>query len=533
MSQEKRSILEKIFTTTRSYVGPEAWEHLLGVRGTTDEPESLPGNLLHHAAPLGLPDFLPELARLEWIVHQAGSSQDTVPPPASRLSVNPTLQLIRFPWKRLPELLGSQDHGPAPYPEKGEELVLVWRHPGNGDLKVCTALDEDLLALKVVVEEIEPRKAAAEGHVSVHIIDAAIERSVRKGLLLSPPSSIRRDRSAFSIHARIDERFLSASVFTLQWHITQACDLHCRHCYDRSHIEPIGLRQATALLDDFHGFCREHHVRGQVSFTGGNPFLYPQFLSVYRAAAERGFATAILGNPVPREWLDELVAIEPPVFYQVSLEGLWEHNDWIRGAGHFNRSLGFLDLLRDIGIYSMVMLTLTRDNIGQVLPLAEVLRTRTDLFTFNRLSLVGEGASLQVPSREEYIAFLQAYADAAAEHPVLALKDNLINIVQHEKGLPLFGGCAGYGCGAAFNFLTVLPDGEVHACRKFPSPIGNALHSGIREIYSSEAAHSYRAGCRACRACAIRHVCGGCLAVAYSLGLNPLEERDPYCFIDP
>ena len=31
-----------------------------------------------------------------------------------------------------------------------------------------------------------------------------------------------------------------------------------------------------------------------------------------------------------------------------------------------------------------------------------------------------------------------------------------------------FGGCTGFGCGAAFNFMAVLPDGEVHACRKVP-----------------------------------------------------------------
>jgi selenobiotic family peptide radical SAM maturase len=180
----------------------------------------------------------------------------------------------------------------------------------------------------------------------------------------------------------------------------------------------------------------------------------------------------------------------------------------------------------------MVMLTLTRDNMAQVLPLADLLRSRTDLFTFNRLSRVGEGANLQLPSKEEYIAFLKAYTDAAADNPVIALKDNLINIVLYQKGLELFGGCTGYGCGAAFNFLTVLPDGEVHACRKFPSPIGNVTENSLAEIYDSKEARSYRAGCHACRSCAIRRVCGGCLSISYSSGSKPLEDRDPYCFID-
>ena len=182
-------------------------------------------------------------------------------------------------------------------------------------------------------------------------------------------------------------------------------------------------------------------------------------------------------------------------------------------------------------IYSMVMLTLTRDNLDQVLPLAELLRGRTDSFTFNRLSQVGEGAKLQLPSPEAYRAFLESYLKATETNPILALKDNLINILYHHQGGDPFGGCTGFGCGAAFNFLTVLPDGEVHACRKFPSLIGNVLEQSLGEIYESEAAKRYRAGTRACRACPIRPVCGGCLAVVHGHGLDVFEDRDPYCFI--
>jgi selenobiotic family peptide radical SAM maturase len=406
----------------------------------------------------------------------------------------------------------------------------VWRHPKSGEVVVQPASNEDLLVLKIMAEEIESRQAAAEGHVSVFAIDAAIDRAARKGLLITPPSGIRRNRATSSTHEEVDESATAASVFTLQWHITQACDLHCKHCYDRSEKGLLDHSQAITILDDLYNFCRQRHVRGQVSFSGGNPFLHPRFLDLYRAGSERGFGLAILGNPVPRERLEEVVAIDHPVFYQVSLEGLPEHNDWTRGAGHFDRTLEFLDMLRDMGVYSMVMLTLTRDNMAQVIPLAEMLRDRTDLFTFNRLSQVGEGSNLKLPSKGDYSVFLKAYIDAAVDNPVIALKDNLINIVLHEKGLEPFEGCTGYGCGAAFNFMTVLPDGEAHACRKFPSRIGNLTHESIAEIYESKAARAYRAGCSACSPCSIRNVCGGCLAVAYGSGRDPLTEMDPLCF---
>jgi selenobiotic family peptide radical SAM maturase len=177
------------------------------------------------------------------------------------------------------------------------------------------------------------------------------------------------------------------------------------------------------------------------------------------------------------------------------------------------------------------MLTLTKDNMDQVVPLAEMLTGQVDAFNFNRLSPVGEGADLQLPDRKDYTAFLEAYVDAAKRKPHLFLKDNLINVVLHKKGEELFGGCTGYGCGAAFNFIAVLPDGEAHACRKFPSPIGNILKQGIDNVYESEMACRYRRGCSACESCTIRHVCGGCLAIAQGLNLDIFKESDPFCFI--
>jgi selenobiotic family peptide radical SAM maturase len=327
-----------------------------------------------------------------------------------------------------------------------------------------------------------------------------------------------------------ERRFFSSPVFTLQWHVTQVCDLHCKHCYDRTDRSPLKLADGLRILDDLREFCLKNHVRGQVSFSGGNPLLYPHFLDLYQGASDRGLGIAILGNPTPREKMEELLAIEKPLFFQVSLEGLEEHNDLIRGPGNFRRVLRFLEVLRELDIPSMVMLTLTRDNMDQVLPLAEVLRGRTDHFNFNRLALVGEGAKLHLPEKEDYRAFLEAYMKAAETNPIMGLKDNLLNLLRYQKGMELFGGCAGYGCSAAFNFLAVLSDGQAHACRKFPSLIGNVLEDSIDQVYNSPMAQKYRAGCKACQSCDIRPVCGGCLAVAYSLDMDIFNEQDPFCF---
>jgi selenobiotic family peptide radical SAM maturase len=285
------------------------------------------------------------------------------------------------------------------------------------------------------------------------------------------------------------------------------------------------------VLDDFYRFCQEHNVYGQVTFTGGNPMLSPHFHTLYQEAVDRGFLTAILGNPMAGSYLEKMVAIRMPEFYQVSLEGLREHNDYMRGAGHFDRVMAFLQVLREMHIYSMVMLTLTRANMDQVLPLAEILRGKADLFTFNRLAMVGEGAALASVDPARYPEFLERFVDAAADNPILSLKDNLCNLHLHRQGQPLHGGCAGVGCGAAFNFVSLLPDGEVHACRKLPSLLGNMYEDSLTKIYHTPRAERYRRGSSACTSCAIRPVCGGCPAVSHGFGLDIFNDLDPYCFI--
>ena len=54
----------------------------------------------------------------------------------------------------------------------------------------------------------------------------------------------------------------------------------------------------------------------------------------------------------------------------------------------------------------------------------------------------------------------------------MGLKDNLFNLVLAEGGEAPFGGCTGNGCGAAFNFVTLLSDGGGARLQKISIPPG-------------------------------------------------------------
>ncbi len=521
--------LEDIYSECLGIIGPDVWDEIIVSCGSAAEADSIPGAIGRMTGPLGLPPYAAELARLELTVFRIGGT--AMPGRVDTRDLNPALSVFRARWKGLASLITSDHETDRVRPEPGDELLLVWKDPSDGDVRCRPAVDEDLLVMKMTVEGISSRQVASEGRLAVSAANSAIDRAIRNGILLSPSSLLRREYSGWPPAGTCDDLYMSATSFTLQWHITQACDLHCKHCYDRTAREQPTLDDAIRILDNLHDFCLERNVNGRICFSGGNPLLYPHFQELYRRAAERGFALSILGNPSPRKMIEEIVSIHRPDFFQVSLEGLQDHNDLIRGQGHFAHTIEFLNLLKELNIYSMVMLTLTKENMHQVIPLGEILCGLSDTFNFNRLSLVGEGAGLKLPDKKEYVAFLKSYIAAARENPVLGLKDNLINIVRHQKGEDLFGGCTGFGCGAAFNFLSLLADGEVHACRKLPSRVGNIHETGLAGIYDSEQARRYRSGPAECQGCPVRHACRGCPAISHSHGLNIFSEKDPFCFI--
>jgi len=331
-----------------------------------------------------------------------------------------------------------------------------------------------------------------------------------------------------------DRLFLGRNTrtFTLQWHLTNDCPFHCQHCYDRSERSQLTLPDSLKVLAGFQDFCSHHQLAGHISLSGGDPLWYPDFWELYQAIADAWIPMSILGNPISRAQVERLCGIQMPVYYQVSLEGLPDYNDHIRGRGHFDKVIHFLALAKEFRLRTHVMLTLHQANLNQVIPLGEQLRDLTHRLSFNRLSQVGEAAGMNVPDKTAYAAFAAQYLLARRENPILGLKDGLLNIHLQAWGRRRFGGCTGYGCGAAFNFLALLPNGEVHACRKFPSFLGNVDTESLANIYHSRAAKNYRHGSAACQGCRLRLACGGCMAVVHGHGGRIFRDRDPQCFLD-
>lgn len=156
------------------------------------------------------------------------------------------------------------------------------------------------------------------------------------------------------------------------FHVTDICNLSCRHClFGASPAK--GRTLAPELLQ---GALHQALALGcrLFSFTGGEPFLYPEFLRLLgRLLGEnRDVHVAVLTNGmlVDRD-LDALSALER-IHLQVSLDGLEGCHDRLRGRGSYQKVVQNLKALGDLGIPVTISVALSAENIEDLLPLVEV-----------------------------------------------------------------------------------------------------------------------------------------------------------------
>lgn len=82
----------------------------------------------------------------------------------------------------------------------------------------------------------------------------------------------------------------------------------------------------------------------------------------------------------------------------------------------------------------------------------------------------------------------------------------------------------------ARNHLTILPDGDVYACRRMSSRVGNVNTDDLNELWTTKM-EAYRAVERfdKCSRCPLKYICRGCPAVAYGY-THDMYAADPQCW---
>lgn len=335
--------------------------------------------------------------------------------------------------------------------------------------------------------------------------------------------------------------------FAFQWHITEACDQRCKHCYiyaqgSHAKFKEMRLEDMVTVIENCLEFCKKAKRRPYLYITGGDPIMHPQFWTLAKLLKIAGIPFALMGNPfhLTEEVCEKLSAYGCRK-YQLSLDGLRETHDKIRRPGSFDETLAVIPYIRKAGIDVAVMFTVSRWNYKELPEVIDVVvEHHVDIFAFARYCPSAEERDVCCSPEEYHWMMEQAwnrfekYKDSAT---TFNLKDHLWTLFKYEKGLfdpnayPedefVYDGC---NCGNCH--FTILSDGDVYACRRIvDSRVGNVLTDDLYELFTGPQMDEYRVyeKFEKCAKCELLRFCRGCPAVAAGYH-GDMYAPDPQCW---
>ena len=341
----------------------------------------------------------------------------------------------------------------------------------------------------------------------------------------------------------MDSRFENLNInteFYFQWHITEKCNLRCKHCYQDNYtsVNELNLDGLIHIADKIDTTLKRWNKKGTLSITGGEPFVVKDevFLLLHHISSLKTihyFDILTNGCLLDQTVLDKLKEFKKLRRVQLSLEAADQNlNDQIRGKGSFEATLSAIRLLKKNDFQVAIMMTISNLNKNEVEPLINLLKEESvDTFSAERLIPEGKGANLKdefLTSEELRDVFQRIYS--------LAMKKDKIRILLYRPLFALLNGSdptVGAMCSAGTNALTIMHDGTIYPCRRLPIPIGNAVKDSFYKIwYTSDVLWNIRNSKNIkgkCNRCDFIPVCRGCRAMAYALTGDYLEE-DPQCW---
>ncbi len=146
----------------------------------------------------------------------------------------------------------------------------------------------------------------------------------------------------------------------IELEITTSCNLGCRHCFQEHHD---GMHMPTEKAISIIGKLADYQVC-EVSLIGGEPFRHESLMEILEYCQSRDMAINLVTNAtlIDGEIVKRLTRINRLVVI-VSLDGMEEIHDYIRGKGVFSKVDAVLKELRVNGIAVEVTFTLNSVNI--------------------------------------------------------------------------------------------------------------------------------------------------------------------------
>ncbi len=87
-----------------------------------------------------------------------------------------------------------------------------------------------------------------------------------------------------------DELLDDGYLFHVQFHITNACNLRCKHCYEGTQCVRMqwSMDEFMSAIDKLWSSFAKWGVKGEISLIGGEPTLHPNFEEMVRYLRRNG-----------------------------------------------------------------------------------------------------------------------------------------------------------------------------------------------------------------------------------------------------
>lgn len=333
--------------------------------------------------------------------------------------------------------------------------------------------------------------------------------------------------------------------FFVQFHLTERCNLSCRHCYQSAAVPEMSYEEICGAITEVkrtvEGWAIDHDVDVSPSlhFTGGEPLLRQDLFAVLGYASECGFSMSLMTNGT---LIDEAAARrirEAKVTdVQISLDGTEATHDSLRGRRAYRRATDGARNLVTEGVETNLNVTVTRRNmtqIGELIDVAQGLGARG--IAFSRLVPSGRGKGLMDEALTgDEVARLYDELRQRKKSSGIAVgsRDPLATVTDIDADVPQTELPMG-GCAAGLFGVTITADGTIMPCRRMDLPIGNIKDDSFRELWvespvleALRTRESYHDGCQSCD---YWPVCRGCRAIA--LAHSRAQGNDDYLGPDP
>ncbi len=321
--------------------------------------------------------------------------------------------------------------------------------------------------------------------------------------------------------------------FILQFHISDQCNLRCKHCYQENYnSKQLKYEEIIKILDQYKEFLIEKNIKGHINLTGGEPLSNPNFFEIlnYIDNNKEYYSFAILTNgTLITDKIAEKISKYKPQYVQISIDGDKKTHEKIRGKGTLEKAIQGVQNLNKYGVYTSISFTAHKKNyktFKKVVSIAK--KARANKVWTDRLIPIGgakELVKISLNQKENKKFFKTVYK--------LMIKTKETQVTMSRALQFLQTGEIPYKCTAGTKLLTVMENGDLVPCRRMPIVLGNVLKENLLEIYKKSNAIKQLEReeiPKECIKCEHSEKCrGGLKCLTYAM-TEKIIGKDPGCY---